>query len=337
MNDTGKYTGPVFIIGNARSGTKLLRSLLNNHPDISLGGEGNYIPMLIKRFGVDADISQPPIWRDIFQEFSRTTFYSGHAERGKKLSEVAFVDVLAAKANQGGMVSWADVFEVFLRFYRPRPQARLCGDKSHGYMNNIPMLRHLFKDARFIFIIRDPRDQALSALRTWGRNPLRTAQLWFDVCHKAEKYGFDTKPDVLTVRYEDLTAETERELGRICTFLDVPQAAEMVVLKQPAERERGGRQLKGVVKQHAKYKDAFSTGMIKKISEIALPYLAKYGYPDEGATQHRNLGTVRLQLLSYADGLASLRFHMKERGIAEGFHYYVRRHYEARSNQHLKN
>ena len=73
MNDTGKYTGPVFIIGNARSGTKLLRSLLNNHPDISLGGEGNYIPMLIKRFGVNADISQPPIWRDIFQEFSRTT------------------------------------------------------------------------------------------------------------------------------------------------------------------------------------------------------------------------------------------------------------------------
>ena len=99
----------------------------------------------------------------------------------------------------------------------------------------------------------------------------------------------------------------------------------MVVLKQPAERERGGRQLKGVVKQHAKYKDAFSTGMIKKISEIALPYLAKYGYPDEGATQHRNLGTARLQLLSYADGLASLRFHMKERGIAEGFYYYVRR------------
>jgi hypothetical protein len=331
-----KSASAVFIIGNARSGTKLLRSLLNNHPDISLGGEGNYIPTLIKRFGIDADVSQPPIWSDIFQEFSQSMFYGELAKRGKKLSEAAFIGALTTKTEQGVAVSWSDVFEVFLRFYRPHPQARIYGDKSHGYMNNIPMLRHLLKDARFIFIIRDPRDQALSALRTWGRNPLRTAQLWFDVCYKAEQFGFDTTPDVLTVRYEDLTAETERELKRICAFLHVPQEAAMAVLQRPAEKERDGRQLKGVVEQHAKYKEAFSTGMIEKISEITLPYLAKYGYPDEGATRHRKLGATKLKLLSYADGLASLRFHMKERGITKGFYYYVKRHYEARSNQRVK-
>lgn len=330
------HTGPVFIIGNARSGTKLLRSLLNNHPDISLGGEGNYIPTLIKRFGIDADVSQPPIWRDIFQEFSQSMFYSELAKREKKLSEAAFIGELVSKTNQGVTVSWVDIFEVLLSFYRPHPQARLYGDKSHGYMNNIPMLRHLFKDARFIFIIRDPRDQALSALRTWGRNPLRTAQLWFDVCYKAEQFGFDTTPDVLTVRYEDLTAETDRELERICAFLGVPKVAEMAALKKPAEKERKGRQLKTVVQQNAKYKEAFSGGKIKKISEITLPYLAKYGYPDEGATEHRQVGTTKLKLLSYADGFASLRFHIKERGLAKGFHYYVNRHHEARSNQRLK-
>lgn len=243
---------------------------------------------------------------------------------------------LATKANQGATVSWADVLEVFLRFYRPRPQARIYGDKSHGYMNNIPMLRQLFKDARFIFIIRDPRDQALSALRTWGRNPLRTAQLWFDVCYKAEQFGFDTTPDVFTVRYEDLTAATERELKRICAFLHVPQEVERAVLQQPVEKERGGRQLKGIVKQHTKYREAFSRSMIEKISEITLPYLAKYGYPDEGATRHRKLGATKLNLLSYADGLASLRFHIRERGLAKGFHYYVKRHYEASSNQRLE-
>lgn len=111
----------------------------------------------------------------------------------------------------------------------------------------------------------------------------------------------------------------------------------MAVLRRPAEKERDGRQLKGVTQQHAKYKEAFSKGTIKKISEITLPYLARYSYPDEGATRHRKLEATKLKLLSYADGLASLRFHMKERGIAKGFYYYVKRHYEASSNQRLEN
>lgn len=232
----------IFIVGAPRSGTKLLRSLLNNHPNISLGHEGNYIPALVRRFGVDADLSQLSLQRGIYREFSRTASYSTQVERGSGLSEAAFMSALASCKARDSSVTWSSIFEVLLRASGPYPEARIYGDKSHGYITAVALLRTLFDNVRFIFIVRDPRDQALSALKTWGRNPLRSAYHWSSVARYAYQFGFDTAPDVINVRYEDLTDDTDNELERICAFLQVPYEPGMAVLKGPAERERRGRQ-----------------------------------------------------------------------------------------------
>lgn len=320
----------VFIVGSPRSGTKLLRVLLNNHPDISLGHEGFYIPALIRRFGVDADLSRHSLWREIHQEFSRTTFYGNEAKGGVELSEAAFMAALESREEQGSSVTWSSIFEVLLRAYSPHPEARIYGDKSHSYISIVGLLRTLFDDVHFIFIVRDPRDQALSALKTWGRNPLRSAHHWSSVARRADQFGFDTAPDVITVRYEDLTEDAEKELKRVCAFLQLPYEPGMATLKRPAEREIKGRQLKSVTKQHAKYRDALPQSVIKGISEITLPYLAKYGYSEEGAKRQRRLTPARLRLISLTDGYATLRFHMREKGWSQGFHYYLKRHLESR-------
>lgn len=317
----------VFIIGAPRSGTKLLRYLLNTHPDISLGHEGNYIPAFIRRFGLDADLSRLSLRREIYREFRHTSFYDREARGGIKLSEGAFMDALTSCEAQGA-VTWANIFEVLLRAYGPHPQSPIYGDKSHGYMDAVETLRSIFGDVRFIYIVRDPRDQALSSLKTYGRSPLRAAHHWLAVARKADTLGFDTAPDVITVRYEDLTEDTDGALRRICAFLGVPYKPGMAVLKSPAERERRGRQLKSVTKQHAKYRDVLSPDVIRDISEIALPYLAKYGYPEEGAVQHRTFAPARLRLLRFTDGFASLGFHMAEKGWVKGAGYYFRRHLE---------
>ena len=317
---------PVFIVGAPRSGTKLLRALLNNHHDVSLGGEGNFIPRFINHFGLAADLSQPQLQEKIYSTFSRSVFYSGLAQRGIAFPDKSvFMDTLASYKS----LTWADVFEVMIRNYGPNPQARIYGDKSHGYISSADLLRTIFPQVRFIFLVRDPRDQALSAADIWGRHPLRSAQLWASVARAAAKAGLDANSDALTVRYEDLTSGPEDELKRICTFLHLEYMPEMHLLQNPAERERKGRQLKTVTKQHAKYRDRLSPKTVKSISEITLPYLAKYGYPDEGATKQRELSRTERRLLSYRDGLASLRFHMGEKGIQKGATYYLKRRYEA--------
>ena len=318
-------SSPLFIVGAPRSGTKLLRTLLNNHPEVSLGNEGNFIPRFVKHFGLTADLSQTKVQENIFKALSRSAFYNAEAQRGIKLSKSAFMRGLTSYNS----LVWADVFEVMMRPYGPNPDAQIYGDKSHGYMNDIVLLRTIFPHVRFLFLVRDPRDQALSATDIWGRHPLRSAHLWAGVARKAGQAGLDTTPDALIIRYEDLTSDTEDELKRVCTFLHLEYIPGMHQLKSPAESARKGRQLKTVTKQHAKYRDRLSPGIIRGISEITLPYLARYGYPDEGATKHRRLSLTERRLLSYRDGLASLRFHIKQKGVREGAVYYLKRRYEA--------
>lgn len=319
---------PLFIVGCPRSGTKLLRELLNNHPDISLGQEGHYIPLLVDQVGVGADPSQPEVWHKLFRAFQQTSYYRTSAQEGRTLSEATFMAALAERAKDHAP-SWTDVFETLFRAYSPRQGARIWGDKSHGYISHAPLLRRLFPTVRFLYLVRDPRDQALSVQRTWGRNPLRSAQGWYSVAREAEQFGLLGGSDALTVRYEDLTADPSGELGRVCAFLGVPFVEAMTRLKRPAEKERNGQLLEHVTRQQAKYRQALPPEVVRHISEITLPYLATYGYDTEGATHHRPLTRQQLKKMSYLDGLASLRYHIKEKGVLGGLRYYGARRYES--------
>lgn len=322
-------TYPVFILGAPRSGTKLLRSLLNNHPDISLGAEGNFVPRLVKQFGVGADLTEPAVQREVYRAFSRSEYFQRWLREGISLSESSFLGALEARRAQGLALGWSAVLELMLRPYGPRPQAPVFGDKSHGYLNDVALVRGVFEHVRFILLVRDPRDQALSARTAWGRHPLRSAHLWAGNAQRAREAGLAAAPDALTVRYEDLTGDPEGELRRVCTFLGVPYTAEMAHLQGPVEREKRGRQLKTVVNQQARYKGGLEPRFVRGVTELTLPYLEEYGYPDEGVTRGRALSAARLRLLSYTDGFSTLLFHIRRKGLVAGSRYYLRRHREA--------
>ena len=319
---------PVFILGAPRSGTKLLRALLNNHPDVSLGDEGNFVPRLVKQFGLGADLARQEVQREVYAAFSRSQYFQRWAHEGVRLSQNDFLKALEARQAQEPL-GWAAVLEAMLRPYGPRPQAPVFGDKSHGYINDVALVRTIFPHVRFVFLVRDPRDQALSARVAWGRHPLRSAPLWAGNARKAGEAGLATAADTLTVRYEDLTGSPEDELRRVCAFLGVPYVDAMAYLQRPVEREKQGRQLKTVVNQQARYKEGLEPRLVRGVTAITLPYLAGYGYPDEGVTKGRTLSAARLRLLSYTDGFSTLLFHIRRKGLVAGSSYYLKRHREA--------
>ena len=323
---------PLFVLGAPRSGTKLLRALLNNHPDVSLGNEGNFVPRLVKQFGLGADLTRPEAQRELYRAFSRAEYVRSAAARdGVGLSEDDFLGALEARRAGGLPLDWAAALEVLLRPYGPRPAAPVFGDKSHGYINDVALVRTVFPGVRFVFLVRDPRDQALSARVAWGRHPLRSAHLWAGNARKAAEAGLAVAADTLTVRYEDLTDDPEGELRRVCAFLGVPYVAAMAHLQRPVEREKQGRQLKTVVTQQARYRGGLEPRLIRGVTAITLPYLGAYGYPDEGVTEGRTLSPLRLRLLGYTDGFSTLLFHVRRKGLVAGSRYYLKRHLEARA------
>jgi hypothetical protein len=85
----------------------------------------------------------------------------------------------------------------------------------------------LFPDARYVHLIRDGRDTAVSFLsmppgivtRTWAhpRTPGEFACQWRTEVEAARKLGARAGGRYLETRYEDIVADPERELRRICT------------------------------------------------------------------------------------------------------------------------
>lgn len=116
----------IFIGGMPRSGTTLLRVLLDAHPDIRCGEETRIIPRILSY---------------------RQTWMKSTME-AKRLEEAGVSsDVLDHAVRQF-------ILEVIVRHGKPAP--RLC-NKDPFTLRSAVYLHSLFPNAKYIFIIRDGR------------------------------------------------------------------------------------------------------------------------------------------------------------------------------------
>jgi hypothetical protein len=122
----------------------------------------------------------------------------------------------------------AAIFETYAeRQGKPR-----WGDKTPLYMQQLPLLERVFPDAIWVHLVRDGRDAALSFLelpegfsgKTWAlpRTVAQFAARWRTEILAARRLGRHAGGRYLELRYEDLVAEPERELRRICEHASLP-------------------------------------------------------------------------------------------------------------------
>jgi hypothetical protein len=106
------------------------------------------------------------------------------------------------------------------------------------YMQNLRLLGRLFPDARYVHLIRDGRDAALSFLamprgivtETWMHpsTPAEFACQWRTEVAAARRLGRRVGPRSLEVRYEELVADAQMTLRRICDFAGLQYEPAMV-------------------------------------------------------------------------------------------------------------
>jgi hypothetical protein len=124
----------------------------------------------------------------------------------------------------------SDGYRAFYRLYAARLGKPRWGDKRPTYCFRMDIIRKILPEARFIHIIRDGRDAALS-LRKMPFSPgweIETqANYWRDCVLAARRAGTGC-PDYLEVRYEDLILNTAEILNRICPFIDLPYDSAML-------------------------------------------------------------------------------------------------------------
>ncbi len=241
----------IFVVGCPRSGTSLLRDLLRSHPRLTFLPETRFIPSFYRAYGdptSDADA----------RRLARAILQMPWVRRwNPDLEPDDFV----------GYRSYRDVVEHFFHEWARQEGKPRWGDKTPAYVAEIPTLAGLFPEARFLHLIRDGRDVALSMIRApFGpANFYRAAIVWKSSI-EAGRRGAETLPSGMykEVFYESLLAQPETSLRAICGFLDEPFDDAML---RPNRLRRDGT---GVSPPDAS-SDSIVTGNILKWKRLARP------------------------------------------------------------------
>jgi hypothetical protein len=201
-----------FVVGATRSGTTLLRLMLDAHPEIAIPSETHFIPDLIKareKHGASRE--------------RMLEMLTSHRRCGDFRIEASELSdrwgVLEAEGSLDGPAAVREFFKVYGEKHGGPPR---WGDKTPGYVKRMREIQEYLPEARFIHLIRDGRDVALSILKqSFGPETIEAA---------AERWrgrvlrGRAQQPYLgyyMEVKFEDLVLDTEGELRRICEFIEL--------------------------------------------------------------------------------------------------------------------
>jgi hypothetical protein len=214
----GATKGPLFLVGIWRSGTSLLYTLMNQHPDIALLYEAD-LPMLRPLFFVGRKKAD---W------LARWDFWNDSLKRHR--IDVDNIEPQSSTVQAATAAAY--------REFAISRAADVWGEKSPNWFDRLADVAEDFPDARFIAIWRNPADICRSVARAVDQDG------WFDKrgmmlrcllgcesyklqCDRLMASGIPLHQ----LRYDDLVRDPERTMQDICRFLDIPFDSRMATLE----------------------------------------------------------------------------------------------------------
>jgi len=270
---------PLFVLGVRRSGTTLLRVMLDRHSALAVPDESYFIPQLADRHRGSVD----------------TTAFLDDLRRLPTVGEWG-VDIGAVASRlHSGMSTGEAIGAVYLAYAAARGKER-WGDKTPLYMQHLHLLDRLFPEARYLHLIRDGRDAAVSFLqmpegvvtRSWAhpRDAGGFACQWRSEVRAAQALGRRVGDRYVEVRYETLVAEPEQELRRSADHAGLPYEPEMLdyagsvdVADKPHQQRLREQPTVGV----RDWRSELSAEDARGFSAVAGDLLAELGYEQPGS------------------------------------------------------
>lgn len=222
---------PVFIVGMGRSGTTMLRLMLNRSPDLAVLSETWFATRVWeRRWGF------PQI--DPVEPF-----------RGRLLS--SFVTLLASPERADFPLAWDEYTERVLsgpaslnRFlsvlgdmWAARDSKPRWGEKTPVHVFHMRLLHAMYPLASFVHIVRDPRDVIASQLSA-GFNvtddPVALALEWGRTIKAADDDAEWARDRLIQIRYEDLIDRPDVVLADLCARLDIAYTPQMIEFHRDA-------------------------------------------------------------------------------------------------------
>lgn len=231
-----------FIIGNPRSGTTLLRLMLNKHNKMSVPPEAGFLVWMHDRY-VDFTFTKENVEKFV-EALSQTTKIEHWNLNYDVLKNFIFME----KPNDFSKLM--DCVYAYYSKYNLSKDVEVYGDKNNFYLNKIDLLSNLYLGVKFIHIIRDGRSVAVSYKDLMKKN--MTSEYAPNLPAEIEKIAKEWSKNIEiintsfnklnlnqyhTIRFEDLIAKPGDSLQDICTFLDIKYDEEMLNYFQTTEND----------------------------------------------------------------------------------------------------
>jgi hypothetical protein len=184
----GMVAPPIFVIGSPRSGTTLLRLMLDSHPRISCGEETHFLR--------DLEVIVGRNWNLVSTYGLDREWWLDHIR-------ALYGDFQTEVLTRSRKARWAE--------------------KDPTYTLHLGFIEELFPNAVYVHLLRDGHDVVASFRDRWGyKSAARAARTeWARYVDAAQALGARLPAErYLELRYEDLVTDSEAEAQRLFAFLD---------------------------------------------------------------------------------------------------------------------
>lgn len=239
-----------------RSGTTLLRLMLDSHPSISIGSETGFM-------GAAAAVKNIPGWRNGAEWYGRIGW--SEPELDERLRDF-FGGMFERHAHEQDKVRW--------------------GEKTPFHTLHMPAMAEIFPDAVFVGIVRHPAGAVSSLKQSFHYSVDSAARYWVETNAALTQHGADLGDRFLLCRYEDLVATPEPVTRGLMAWLD-EEWTPTLVEHHREQRERNAPRLVdgGTVahdaidpKRAERWLDQLSADDLAQIEDVCGALGTIYGY-----------------------------------------------------------
>lgn len=304
----------VYIVSSSRSGSTLLDLLLGNHEQIMSVGElrrlhEHYAGNKLCTCG--ASVPQCTFWAKVNAELAGSSLSLQNAQtsvlnRARGLSAGYFIFIillcfahlgLIEKVAQYSKLIQASLEAVINHWRIGETIARVANrsivvDSSKWAEQAKLLFLTKPQQVKVIFLVRDGRAVTFSGMRR-GVSLRRSALYWTinNLKNVAIHWNLPAQSRMV-VKYEDLCMAPDKEMERICAFLDLPVDESAMVLKKDNRHNIGGSPHRfslseTEIKLDEQWKHALTPGQLKQFNRIGGFLNQYFGYLSSGNLQQK--------------------------------------------------
>lgn len=273
---------PVFMIGTQRSGSNLLRLMLNQLKELASPHPPHILERMVPLVSSYGDLNDDANFRTLVDDVCRLVELNPVEWSGVEFDR----DKVFKAAKERSLMS---VYGVVYDMYAEAHNAKTWCCKSMANINYTDDIEAYFDHPKYVYLYRDGRDVALSFQKAvvGEKHIYNIAKDWTDTQQKA----LDLKKKIgdkyfYSINYEQLTQDPEKAAHSLCEFLGADYVPEMLDFHKSNEAKNAassselwGNVTSPIIKNNSKkYKSEMSEADIRIFESVAGSVLDELGY-----------------------------------------------------------